>query len=125
MIPAILVTLLAGIAAYLLGQQSSRRMADAATAARTQAELQAAGISARAQSAEQQRDQALGQLHQAQVQIIDLQGHKSRLEAELVASDAQVAQERELLAKTRAELTDTFKALAGDALNASTGQFLK
>jgi DNA recombination protein RmuC len=87
--------------------------------------LQAAGALARAQSAEQQRDLALQQLHQTQAQTISLQGDKSRLEATLAASEAQVLRERELLAKTRVELTDSFKALAGEALSASTGQFLK
>jgi DNA recombination protein RmuC len=125
MIPTVLVALLAGIAAYLLGQRSSRRVADSATADRMETERRAAAAEARSQSAEQQRDQALGQLHQAQVRMLELQGDKSRLEAELVSSHAQVTQERELLSKTRTELTDTFKALAGDALNASTGQFLK
>jgi len=125
MIPVVLIALLAGIAAYLFGQRSSRRVAEAATADRMEAERRAAGAEARSQSAEQQRDQALGQLHQTQIRLLDLQGDKSRLEAELVSSQAQVMQERELLTKTRAELTDTFKALAGDALNASTGQFLK
>ena len=125
MIPIVLVALLAGIAAYLLGPRSSRRVADSATADRMETERRAAAAEARSQSAEQQRDQALGQLHQTQIRLLELQGDKSRLEAELVSSQAQVTQERELLSKTRTELTDTFKALAGDALNASTGQFLK
>lgn len=125
MISALIIAILVGLAAYLLGQQSSRRTADSANAARSQAELQAAGALARAQSAEQQRDLALQQLHQTQAQTISLQGDKSRLEATLAASEAQVLRERELLAKTRVELTDSFKALAGEALSASTGQFLK
>jgi DNA recombination protein RmuC len=125
MIPAILIALLAGIAAYLLGQRTSRRAGDAAAADRMEAERRAAAADARAQSAEQQRDQALGQVHATQVRLLELQGDKSKLEAELASSRAQIFQERELLSKTRAELTDTFKALAGDALSASTGQFLR
>ncbi|MEI6459769.1 MAG: DNA recombination protein RmuC [Pseudomonadota bacterium] len=125
MIPAIVIALLAGLAAYLLGLHSGRRTAESASVGRQQAELAAAGATARALSAEQQREQALVALHAAQVRNIELQGDKSGLAARLAAAEEQVNKEREVLAKARAELTDTFKALAGEALHASTGQFLK
>jgi DNA recombination protein RmuC len=120
-----LIALLVGLAAFLLGQQSGRRAAAIATAARLQAERDAGIAQARAQSAEQQREQALTLSHDAQKQQLQLQGDKSRLEAQLAAAEQQIAQERETLARARSELTDTFKALAGEALNASTSQFLK
>ena len=125
MIPVIAIVLLAGIAAFLVGQQTGRRTAASATTAQLQAEKEAAIALARAQTAEQQREQALTLAHDAQKQHVHLQGEKSRLEAQLVAAERQIAQERETLARARVELTDTFKALASEALNASTGQFLK
>jgi len=125
MIPVIAIVLLAGIAAFLVGQQTGRRTAASATTAQFQAEKEAAIALARAQTAEQQREQALTLAHDAQKQHVHLQGEKSRLEAQLVAAERQIAQERETLARARVELTDTFKALASEALNASTGQFLK
>ena len=125
MIPVIAIVLLAGIAAFLVGQQTGRRTAASAITAQLQAEKEAAIALARAQTAEQQREQALTLAHDAQKQHVHLQGEKSRLEAQLVAAERQIAQERETLARARVELTDTFKALASEALNASTGQFLK
>lgn len=125
MIPILALVVLAGVAAFLVGQQMGRRTSMSATAAQLQAEKDAAIALARAQNAEQQRDQALTLAHEAQKQHVYLQGEKCRLEAQLAAAERQITQERETLARARVELTDTFKALAGEALHASTGQLLK
>jgi DNA recombination protein RmuC len=125
MIPILALVVLAGVAAFLVGQQMGRRTSMSATAAQLQAEKDAAIALARAQNAEQQRDQALTLAHEAQKQHVYLQGEKGRLEAQLAAAERQITQERETLARARVELTDTFKALAGEALHASTGQLLK
>jgi DNA recombination protein RmuC len=125
MIPILALVVLAGVAAFLVGQQMGRRTSMSATAAQLQAEKDAAIALARAQNAEQQRDQALTLAHEAQKQHVYLQGEKGRLEAQLAAAEHQITQERETLARARVELTDTFKALAGEALHASTGQLLK
>ena len=125
MIALLVITLLIGVAAYLLGQRAGRQTSDTLAAERTRAELAAASATARAQSAEDQRDQASRQAHEALTRVIELETANARLSEKAAASEAQVARERELLSKTKQELTDTFKALAGEALSASSSQFLK
>ncbi len=124
MIALLVITLLIGVAAYLLGQRAGRQTSDTLAAERTRAELAAASATARAQSAEDQRDQASRQAHEALTRVIELETANARLLERVAATEAQIAQERELLAKAKQELTDTFKALAGEALSASSSQFL-
>jgi DNA recombination protein RmuC len=125
MIAFIALTLLAGAAAFFFGQQAGRRELDAARMAVAAADKAAAVAAAQAESATQQRDQAMDLVHETQRQHLALQGEKSRLEAELAGARRQVAEERETLAQARHELTNTFKALATEALGTSTSELLK
>ena len=97
MIALLVITLLIGVAAYLLGQRAGRQTSDTLAAERTRAELAAASATARAQSAEDQRDQASRQAHEALTRVIELETANARLLERVAATEAQIAQEQQTL----------------------------
>lgn len=65
------------------------------------------------------------QLAQAQVELAALRERLTALEGEKSRLDALLNAERETLAKAQVQFTDTFKALAADALSRNSDEFLK
>lgn len=61
----------------------------------------------------------------AEGELLDLRQRLSQLEAEKARLDTLLTAEREALAKAQAQFTDTFKALAADALRDNRSEFLK
>jgi len=68
---------------------------------------------------------AAGQLARAEADLAALRGKLSELEAEKSRLDTLLTAERDALQQAQAKLTDTFKALAADALRSNNDEFLK
>jgi DNA recombination protein RmuC len=82
------------------------------------AQSRSAATAERARLAGDQLAQAQGELNALRERLTALEGEKSRLDTLLTA-------EREALAKAQAQFTDTFKALAADALRDNRTEFIK
>lgn len=82
------------------------------------AQSRSAATAERARLAGDQLLQAQAELNALRERLTALEGEKSRLDTLLTA-------EREALAKAQAQFTDTFKALAADALSRNSDEFLK
>lgn len=82
------------------------------------ARSQSAATAERARLATDQLSRALADQEVLRTRLTALEGEKARLETLLGA-------EREALAKTQVQFTDTFKALAADALSRNNDEFLK
>ncbi|HVT73547.1 MAG TPA: DNA recombination protein RmuC [Lacunisphaera sp.] len=65
------------------------------------------------------------QAAQAQAGLADLRAQLATLQAEKARLDTLLGAEREALAKAQAQFTDTFKALAADALRDNRTEFIK
>lgn len=65
------------------------------------------------------------QLASAQSDLADLRRQLTTLEAEKARLDTLLTAERDALTRTQTQLTDTFKALAADALSRNNDEFLK
>jgi DNA recombination protein RmuC len=68
---------------------------------------------------------AVEQLAQAQAELAELRGRLAAFESEKARLDTLLNAEREALAKAQAQFTDTFKALAADALRDNRTEFIK
>lgn len=68
---------------------------------------------------------AADQLTQAQIELAALRDRLTALEGEKSRLDTLLTAEREALQKAQAQFTDTFKALASDALSRNSDEFLK
>jgi DNA recombination protein RmuC len=68
---------------------------------------------------------AAEQLAQVQVELTALRDRFTALEGEKSRLDAMLTAERDALQKAQAQFTDTFKALAADALSRNSDEFLK
>ncbi|HVZ65709.1 MAG TPA: DNA recombination protein RmuC [Lacunisphaera sp.] len=62
---------------------------------------------------------------QAQADLTELRGQLATLQAEKARLDTLLGAERDALAKAQAQFTDTFKALAADALRDNRTEFIK
>ncbi len=82
------------------------------------ARAQAAALTARQRLLGEQLTRMEAELAALRAQLPALQAEKARLETLLTA-------ERDALQQAQARLTDTFKALAGDALKSNSDEFLK
>lgn len=82
------------------------------------AQSRSATLAERARSAADQLTQAQAELAALRDRLTALEGDKSRLDTLLIA-------EREALQKAQVQFTDTFKALAADALSRNSDEFLK
>lgn len=69
-------------------------------------------------------DEQKGELAILRRQCADLTTEAARVQEQLKAGNAALANERELLTAAREKLTDTFKSLAGDILKENNAQFL-
>ncbi|MCS6970738.1 MAG: DNA recombination protein RmuC [Planctomycetes bacterium] len=62
---------------------------------------------------------------QLRKQLLEEANARVKAEAQLVEALQRLAEEKKLLEDSKTALTDTFKALAGDSLNAATAAFLR
>lgn len=125
---ALLVAFVAGCIGYLVGrqQQALRDREQALVDARAQAAAEAAAAGDRARLATVEatlaaRERELAELHLAHRALAE---SRSDLAARLDGEKKALAEQRALLDSAQARLTDTFKALANDTLQANNQQFI-
>ncbi len=83
-----------------------------------------ATFESQAKELRRQSDEQTGELGNLRRQCADLTTEAARVQEQLKAGSAALANERELLTAAREKLTDTFKSLAGDILKENNAQFL-
>jgi len=89
------------------------------------AEGMAAGLEGTVAELREQNRRAAGDFDKLRLTLADERSAKDKAETRLAEIERRLEEERKLLDEARAKLTDTFKALAGDALKQSNASFLE
>lgn len=120
--------LIGGLVAWLLAsarvtRSAAARLEDSERRANT-AEGRAAGLEGTVAELRSQIEKASEDFTKLRDQLTAETGARVKAETQMAEAIQRLQEEKKLLEEARDKLTDTFKALAGDTLNASTTAFL-